>query len=188
MSNTFAKFVGSLSAGTLAFGLLLPANIAPSPAEAIELGGGRTFFDSAPRLIRTATTNSSANAPGTYHFTIAHPEDAGVPLKAVTISRPRGLEQLEFDVSDSRAFQGDSFAGGPSIPLASIGGAEDADEVMIVFDEPVQPGSVVTVALSAEANPSFGGVYSFGVTVFPVGENSPGLYLGSRDIRFYSSD
>lgn len=188
MSNTFAKFVGSLSAGTLAFGLLLPTTIAPSPVEAIELDGGRTFFDSAPRLVRVATTNSLSNAPGTYHFTIALPQDAGVPLKAVTISRPRGAKQLEFDVSDSRAFRGDSFAGGPSISLASIGGAKDADEVMIVFDEPVQPGSVVTVALSAEENPNFGGAYSFGVTVFSIGENSPGLYLGSRDIRFYESD
>jgi Protein of unknown function (DUF2808) len=56
-----------------------------------------------------------------------------------------------------------------------------------VFDQPVQPGSVVTLALQVDANPQIAGIYQFGVTAFPVGENSTGQFLGVERINFYNS-
>ncbi|NEQ67434.1 MAG: DUF2808 domain-containing protein, partial [Symploca sp. SIO2D2] len=46
----------------------------------------------------------------------------------------------------------------------------------------------VTVSLKAKRNPQAGGIYVFGVTAYSAGENSPGLYLGSRDLRLGGSD
>ena len=156
------------------------------PASAVDLGGGRTFFDQSPRLIRTAASLTSSRTPSTYQFTIEVPSDAGEPLKAVTITQKPNAERIKFDVSENRAFIGDSFAGGPQLSLANIGGIQpsDSNEVTVVFDQPVVPGSRVTVSLRAKKNPHNGGVYQFGVTAFPVGNNSPGLYLGTARLHF----
>ena len=190
MSLTIKKSVWSSSkknlfiAGSLALGMLLPTAFVS--ANAFDLGGGRTSFERAPILTRTAASFSSANSPSTYQFTIEVPEDAGEALKAVTISPKKNAEKINFDVSKSKAFIGDSFAGGTDLSLANIGGSQinDSNEVTFVFDEPIEPGNTVTVSLKAKRNPRGAGVYLFGVTAFPEGENSPGLYLGSGRFHF----
>ncbi|NJO94284.1 MAG: DUF2808 domain-containing protein [Hydrococcus sp. RM1_1_31] len=140
----------------------------------------------APRLIRAAATQVTPNAPSTYQFTIHVPKNAGEPLKAVTITQKTSPERIKFDASNSKAFMGDSFAGGPAISLANIGGSQPSDDnsVTIVFDKPVEPGNTVTVSLRAFHNPQFGGIYQFGVTAYPIGEKSEGLYLGSARLHF----
>ena len=152
---------------------------------ALELENESSIFETSPHLIRTAATNSAPNNPAKYHFTIEVPENAGSSLKAVTITQKTNLEKIEFDVSKSTAFLGDSFSGGESVNLANLGGNEPqgTNEVTIVFDQPIQPGNTVTVALKAKRNPFFGSIYLFGVTAFPEGENSSGLYLGSGRLR-----
>ena len=171
-------------AGSIAIGILLPTVFLS--ANAVDIGSGRTTFVRAPRLIRSAASHTSANSSSTYHFTIEVPEDAGEALKAVTIAPKDNAKNIDFNVSESKAFRGDSFAGGTDLALANIGGSQlsDSNEVTIVFDEPVQPGSTVTVSLKAIRNPREDGVYLFGVTAFPEGINSPGLYLGSGRLHF----
>jgi len=73
------------------------------------------------------------------------------------------------------------------IPLMPIGGAAKPGEITVVFEQPVQPGNTVTVAIAAKANPNFGGSYEFGVTAYPVGDNSMGLFLGYGRINFYGN-
>ncbi|MGV2828957.1 DUF2808 domain-containing protein [Myxosarcina sp. GI1(2024)] len=187
--KTFRKFTKKnvLFAGSLALAILLPSSF--SSAKAFELGDGRRVFSRAPILTRSATSFSAANTPATYQFTIKVPEDADEALKAVTISPKQRAKDINFDVSDSRAFMGDSFAGGTELSLANIGGSQmkDSNEVTVVFDEPIEPGNTVTVSLEAKKNPNIGGVYLFGVTAFPEGENSPGLYLGSGRVHVYQN-
>jgi hypothetical protein len=116
------------------------------------------------------------------------PKDAGQPLKAVTIAQAENLEIVKFDVSNSKASLGERFASSSEIRLASTGGqAAHPDEVTLVFDQPVQPSSTVTVALAVQRNPSWGGVYEFGVTIYPVGEHGLGQFLGYRRINFYGN-
>jgi hypothetical protein len=172
-----------LRAGSL---VLLSSSLLALPAMAFPLGNGRTTFERAPRLIRAATSSRQARTSrATYHFTISVPENAGQPLQAVTISQRQGFDEIAFKTDKSSAFEGDSFAGGPELPLASIGGPQPADgDTTVVFDPPVPPGKTVTVALQAKRNPNFPGIYLFGVTAYPVGEGSPGLYLGSRRFTF----
>jgi hypothetical protein len=80
-------------------------------------------------------------------------------------------------------------AKGTEIPLASIGSNQpkNTGEITIAFEQPVQPGQTVTVAVKSEANPTFGGVYLFGVTAYPAGESSLGQFLGYGRINFYGS-
>lgn len=173
-----------LVASTLTIGLLIPSTLAA--VNAFEVGYNKTVFEAAPRLTRTAATHSSPNTPSTYHFTIEVPENAGEALEAVTISQKDNPDQIDFVINKNSAFIGDSFAGGANLDLADIGGnlPLDSDEITVVFDEPVEPGETVTVKLRAKRNPSRRGVYLFGVTAFPEGENSSGLYLGSGRLNF----
>ncbi len=144
------------------------------------------FFSHPPMLTRTNVLNNVSNAPGTYEFTITVPADAGVPLKAITIVQDENLETVRFDVSRSKAFVGERYAAGPELRLMSVGGPEEKrGTAMIVFDQPVQPGSTVTVAVAAVANPNWASVYEFGVTAYPTGDNSRGQFLGYGRINFY---
>jgi hypothetical protein len=158
------------------------------PVSQSSLSNGKTFFSHPPRLVRVNASQKEAYAPSTYEFTLTLPSDAGQPLKAVRIAQERNLETVKFDISRSKAFVGERFAAGPEIPLASMGGAQPAPgEATIVFDQPVQPGSTVTVAFEAEANPGLGGVYEFGVTAFPDGENGLGQSLGLGRLNLYGT-
>ncbi len=169
-------------ASALILTTLLPYSL---PAAAIEFPDGQTAFDRAPRLIRTAASfRGRRNRAATYHFTIEVPSDAGEALKAVKISQRENFsETISFKPSENRAFIGDSFAGGPALSLAPVGGTSKPGTFTVVFDQPVPPGSTVTVALKPERNPFTGGVYLFGVTAYPEGEDSIGLYLGSGRIQ-----
>jgi hypothetical protein len=183
--RSFSKKNNLFVASSLALAILLSNSF--SSANALDLGNGRRAFEKSPVLIRSAATFSASGTPSTYQFTITVPEDAGEALKAVTISPKENAKNINFNVSQSEAFIGDSFAGGTDLSLVSVGGSQinDSNEVTFVFDEPVEPGNTVTVSLEAKKNPYTGGVYLFGVTAFPEGENSSGLYLGSGRLHIY---
>ena len=174
------------SASTLSLTFLLPGLLLVSPAMAIRLNNGTVAFNNPPRLIRSATSFGSPNTPSVYQFTISVPENAGEPLQAVTIMQQPNVQTITLDLNQNRAFKGDSFAGGPALHLASIGGSQPqtAHQVMVVFDPPVNPGSTVTVELRSLGNPTLG-VYLFGVTAYPAGENGIGQFLGYGRLQFY---
>ncbi|MGF1542680.1 MAG: DUF2808 domain-containing protein [Pleurocapsa sp.] len=172
-----------IMASILAISVFTPSYI--TKVRAGDLENPSNIFLNSPRLIRTAPTNSAPNNPAKYHFTIEVPENAGTPLKAVTITQKPNLEQIEFDLSKSTAFLGNSFSGGEIVNLANNTGESppDTNGVTIVFDQPIQPGNTVTVALKAKRNPFFGTIYLFGVEALPEGENSLALSLGSGRLR-----
>jgi Protein of unknown function (DUF2808) len=169
-----------------------PASASPMPnmpVSQLPLSNRQNFFSHPPTLIRTNALYTTPYTSSTYEFTISLPADAGAPLKAVTIVQEQNLETIKFDPKHSKAFAGKRYAAGPEIALASIGGPQETPgTAMIVFDQPVQPGSTVTVAVEAKANPNWGGVYEFGVTAYPTDENGHGQFLGYGRINFYGGE
>lgn len=143
------------------------------------------YFSHPPMLLRTNALHNTSSTPSAYEFTIAVPADAGAPLKAIMITQDQNLETVKFNTKQNKAFNGKRYASGPEIPLASVGGQEVPGTTMVVFEQPVQPGSTVTVAVDAQANPSWGGIYEFGVTAYPTAENGRGQFLGYGRINFY---
>jgi hypothetical protein len=148
----------------------------------------QTFFSHPLDLVRAAAFPSGGSVPSTYQFTLTIPEDAGQPLRAVTITQATNVETVQFNVTRSRAFIGRR-AMGSEIQLASVGSDQPANpgEATIVFDQPVQPGNTITIALAARRNPLGNGVYLFGVTAYPDGENGLGQFLGYGRIHFYGN-
>jgi len=188
IKNNHALKIALIGASSVMLGLL-PLGLSSLNANALEVNYQTqgNSFKQAPRLVRVAASRLNTNAPATYQFTIEIPAGAEQPMQAVAIHQEPNVEEIKFDLNQSEAFVGDSFAGGPLVELSSIGG-EASDQVVIVFDEPVQPGSTITVSLQAKQNPHYGGAYQFRVIAFPIGENSNGLDLGSRSIIFNSGD
>ncbi len=176
-----SRFVSLLAMSAVLLGVL------PSTSRAGQIEG-RSYFDHSPRLVRTVASNVLADASATYQFTIRIPVDAGAALQTVRIVQEQNLDRISFDSTHSRAFLGDNIAGGQSVSLAAIGGdlPKPQNETTVTFNPPIQPGQTVTVALDATANPWHGGVYLFGVTAYPEGDQSSGLFLGYGRVHLQS--
>ena len=196
MSRTIASFplrsvvTQHLWASALFLGLLLPTSLLTLTADAVRLRNGQTFFDYPPRLLRATTSSVAASMSGvTYYFTLCVPEHAGEPLQAVTITQRENRDTVVFQPSENRAFAGNRSRRGPALSLASIGGSQPSksQEETVVFDPPVPPGTTVTIALKPKRNPDWGGIYLFGVTAYPAGENSSGQFLGYGRLTFYDN-
>jgi hypothetical protein len=186
-SHSFtSRLVG---AAALVAGIALPGAVLVLSASAGQLPSGQRFFDRSPRLVSAASSFQSVNTPSTYQFTVTLPEDAGANLQALRIVQDQETYNVHFNPNQSRAFLGKTYAGGPEVPLATIGGEMPADsnEITLVFDPPITPGQTVTVSLETNRNPRDEGVYLFGVTAFPEGENSQGLFLGYGRVNIYEN-
>ncbi|MGB3613056.1 MAG: DUF2808 domain-containing protein [Elainellaceae cyanobacterium] len=174
----------------LGFGLTLTGviGLVASSADGV-LVGDRVAFDRAPRLVRSAATSSSPNSGADYQFTITVPYDAGEPMQAIQVTPHDHVEKISLNHDDSAAFEGDSLAGGPALPLSSIGGPTAVPgEVLFVFNPPVLPGHTITVELEAEHNPAQGGIYEYGVTAYPAGPNGIGMFLGYGRLHLFDND
>lgn len=148
----------------------------------------QTSFSHPPTLIQVAS-RLETSTPSTYEFALTVSQDAEQPLKAVTITQAKNVETIEFDASNSKAYTGSQLTANSEIRLASVGGDQPANpgEATIMFDQPVMPSNTVTIALSARKNPSGSGVYLFGVTAYPDGEDGLGQFLGYERISFHSN-
>jgi hypothetical protein len=157
-------------------------------AQAVQLGDGTVYFNYPPRLLGATTTNSDASSwGGTYHFTLAIPENAGEPLQSVIISQQAGFNRdLEYDLKRTYAFEGKSYRKKAArFDLGEVRFDRKTQTVMVRFDPPVPPGKTVTIGLTAYYNPDVGGVYLFGVSAAPAGENVHHQFLGFGRLHFY---
>lgn len=180
------KISQMLKISVLALGLL--GSTTAAAVEAARLADGRVMFDRPPRLIEATTFDQEAGFSGRYHFVVEVPEDAGEPLEAIAITPLDGAQRINFKLDATTAQEGTAYARGTELPLASVGGTPDNPaDILVVFDQPVQPGETATVILQTSHNP-WGGVYIFGVTGYPAGENGLGQVLGYGRIHIYDND
>lgn len=145
-----------------------------------------SYFLKSPRLIRTATTYTNRNVMATYFFVIEMSNNVGNSLQSVVINQQKNLENVKFFPEETTAFIGDNK--GQKIPLrAELDQDKDKNQLNIVFKESVKSGQTITIAIQAK-NPSYGGIYQFGVTTYPEGNNPQPLYLGIGRIHFDTPD
>lgn len=181
----------SVTISTSAAIALALAGILASPVPstlARQLSDGTVFFEKAPRLLDAYSTFSSVRIRGAkYYFTIELPVNAGEPLQKVIIRQRRGEENIRFLLEDTFAFEGTPDERGQRLSLQTVNQNPETKEMAVIFDPPIPPGAIFTVGLKPRRNPRYGGVYLFGVTVFPAGEQSYGLYLGPGRFHFYQN-
>ncbi len=156
------------------------------PALAVTLSDGTVNFVGVPRLEGASTTFNDTYAWGaTYYFTIRVPEDAGEPLQRIAIAQHEGSDDIEFDLEETRAYEGTRRNRQSEISLLATTSNKDNQTLDLTFSTPVPPGKTVTIALRPVRNPRYGGVYLFGVTAFPAGEKARGQFLGFGRLHFY---
>jgi hypothetical protein len=177
---------------SLAVALTIGASVAidrlSPPAQAVQLADGRVYFVRPPSLVRATTTTRTASASSaTYYFTIQVPENSGEPLQRVTVVEQNGdvsARAILFNAEDTEAFVGLPRDRGAEVPLGAVNFDPDTQTIAVNFNPPVAPGTTVTIGLKPERNPQTGGVYLFGVTAFPQGQNPYGQFLGYGRIDF----
>lgn len=135
------------------------------------------------QLMNSRSSFSTRSAPARYFFTVYVPETAQ-PLKAIKVKKILGVDDIAFRQDTSKAFIGTSTNGTP-LPLASVGGSGEENTLTVAFDQPVQPGSTVTIAVRPRRNPNTDGVYLFQITGFTTDSTAPGQDLGVSRIHVY---
>jgi hypothetical protein len=176
------RFRRRLIEGGIGLAIATWGGFSPS-AQAIQLADGTVYFAQVPRLIKATTTFNDVRFWGaTYYFTLSIPEDAGEPLQQVTFVQKEGLDKIDFNLKQTRAYEN----GKRDHPIA-LGkvSATQGRVISVTFEPPVPPGKTVTIALRPFYNPDFSGVYLFGVTAFPQGEKAHGQFLGYGRLQFY---
>ncbi|MBW4632921.1 MAG: DUF2808 domain-containing protein [Iphinoe sp. HA4291-MV1] len=166
-------------------------------SQAVQLRDGKVYFVQPPQLVNAVTTYKDTYVWGaTYYFTISLPENAGEPLQQITINQREGVDRVRFDLKDTSAFEGTSSNKGQKLALKDVTsdraersaftGDRKTKTLSLTFDPPVSPGRIVTIALKPVQNPTVAGVYLFGVTAFPAGEQAHGQFLGYGRLQFYN--
>lgn len=153
------------------------------PAQSIQLADGTTYFANVPRLENARTTFNSARVFGaTYYFTLRVPDDAGESLQRVMFQQQEGVDRIVFNLKRTRAYIDDDQK--LPVEIADVS-ADEEGLVTIAFDPPIAPGKTVMIGLRPYRNPSSSGVYLFGVTAFPEGDQAHGQFLGYGRLHFY---
>jgi uncharacterized caspase-like protein len=166
------------------------SNTTPQPAVTDPLpslsASPRTrYFVQQPRLVEVTTSDDHTHALGsTYYFTIHLPEDAGTSLQQITINQREGAEYIRFNLEETVAFKGTRSQKGEKLELKDINSDKNTQTVSFTFNSPVSPGTQITIALKVEQNPQQDGVYIFGVTAFPMGDQADGQFLGIGRLSF----
>ena len=183
----------SRAAGVLALALALAggtwslANL--HPVRAVERIDGSISFATPPRLVETIANFRAAYTPNAvYYFTLDLPEEAGEPLRKVTVTKLAGGSTIYYNLDLFQAFEGNYRRRGNPLYLAEVSLNRDEETVSMIFDPPVPPGREVTIGLRSIRNPQIPGVYLFEVTAFPAGragQSTNGQSLGIGRIHFY---
>jgi hypothetical protein len=175
------------------FFLLLSGGVLITNVVAREVNNVNTvnpaYFTKAPRLLGASATFNSVQARGAkYYFNIELPQDAGTNLQQVAISQRQGQETIDFRLEETLAYRGTNRDRQAPLAIANIEQNEETGAITITLEKPVSPGTTFTIALKPRKNPFYDGVYLFGVTAFPQGNNPQSLYLGVGRLPFYRAN
>ncbi|ACK66049.1 conserved hypothetical protein [Rippkaea orientalis PCC 8801] len=153
----------------------------PFPANA-------TFFTGQPpTLVSAGTPDNAINWQlAHYYFTFNVPNSSPQSVGKVSIEQETNVETIQFNLSNTTAFQGTQDNPGQSLTVKVTENTQD-QAIAITFDPPVPPNSTFTIRLEANQNPSTQGTYIFRVKAFPNGDNPIGLDLGVGRISFYQN-
>ncbi len=180
--------MGKQSLQTLALAVAVASSsfAIAAPIQAVQFAG-KTYFEQSPRLLGAAVTHNTAYFPGAiYSFILTVPEQAGEALGSIVIRPEPSTDRIRFNLETVQAYVGSGRRGERLLVQAALSETQ-ADGIVVTFDPPISPGKTLTVDLRAWRNPSVGGVYLYGVTAFPAGQQPYGQFLGFGRIHIYDS-
>lgn len=157
-------------------------------ANTVEFPDGTKAFESGVLLLDSYSTfNSVKTRQAIYYFDLELPKDAGESLQKIMIKQRAGGDEIKFRPERTKIYLGDHNNKKEQLDVTASFN-EDSGIIEMNLDKPVPPGSKFTVGLKPKRNPDYAGVYLFGVTAFPPGKTSRGLYLGAGRLHFYRNN
>ncbi|BAQ60936.1 hypothetical protein GM3708_1342 [Geminocystis sp. NIES-3708] len=140
------------------------------------------FFRASPRLIRSHPTYTFPDVISTYIFDIEIPENADNNLKKIVINQQQNTETITFFPDKTKAFILNKYQK-PLDLNSTLNVSDNQNEIIINLLQPATPGDKIRLTIKAR-NPLYGGIYQFGITVYPEGNNPQSLYLGIARFHF----
>lgn len=172
---------------TLALGTSLWGSTA-AVTQAVQLADGTVAFAKPPTLVDAITTFRATRASAAkYYFTLSLPETADEPLQKITINLRQGADNIDYRLDKTIAAVGTARNRTEPIEIAETTFNAETQTVTVTLAEPIVPGTTFTIGLKPKRNPDLDGTYLFGVTAFPAGEKSQGIYLGAGRLQFDKS-
>ncbi|WP_019505844.1 DUF2808 domain-containing protein [Pleurocapsa sp. PCC 7319] len=154
---------------------------------AVQAPDGTVAFESAVLLVKSSTTfNGIRVRQAIYYFDLELPNDVGESLQKVVFKQRTGGDKIKFRLDKTQSYLGDRHQKQEELDIATFHD-ETTGEITVIFDQPIPPGNRITIGLKPKRNPDWAGVYLFGVTAFPTGKKSRGMYLGPGRLQFYDS-
>ena len=152
---------------------------------AVRFPDGTTAFESAVLLVDAHTTFSGVRMrQARYYFDLQLPDDIGEPLQKVVVKQRTGGDEIEFKLDRTEAYLGNHRNKEDALEVTTSRD-EATGSITVEFEQPIPAGNSVTIGLKPQRNPDYAGTYLFGVTAYPVGEKSLGMYLGPGRLNFY---
>lgn len=160
------------------------SGIVEIPAQGVKAPDGTVAFESGLLLVDTHTTFDGVRVKqARYYFDLELPDDLGESLQKVVIQQRNGGDEVTFKPEETEVYLGDHHH--KLQPVTAIATRdEETAKITVQFKQPIAPGNKVTIGVKPKSNPSYGGVYLFGVTAYPTGEKARGMYLGAGRFHF----
>ena len=153
-------------------------------SKAVQAPDGTVAFESAVLLVDTHATFLKVKVrQAIYYFDLELPDNVGESLQKVMFQQRTGGNEIKFRLDKTKAYLGDHHHKQEQLNLVTSQD-ETTGAITVEFDRPIAPGNKLTIALKPKRNPNLGGAYSFGVTAFPAGDKSRGMYLGAGRFQF----
>ncbi|MCC0175873.1 DUF2808 domain-containing protein [Waterburya agarophytonicola K14] len=182
ITSTFQQLGILIAVGAGLWGTSIPAT------QAVQLADGTVAFANPPKLLDAITTFRATRARGAkYYFTFFLPEAAKESVQKITINLRQGGDNINYKLDKTIAAVGTARNRTEEIAISNATFDEETETVTITFAKPISAGTTFTVGLKPKRNPDFGGTYLFGVTAYPDGEKSQGIYLGAARLQFDES-
>lgn len=155
-------------------------------SSAVRFPDGKVAFEAGIALVDAHATFSGVRVrQARYYFDLELPEDLGEPLQKVVIQQRSGGDEVKFRPDKTKAYLGNHHDKQEPLEVTTVFD-EDTAEVAVLFNPPIPPGRAVTIGIKPKQNPDYAGVYLFGVTAFPSGDEPVGMYLGPGRLHFYN--
>ena len=178
----FYKSLYSILGISSAMAIALTHNL---PAIGVQTRDGTVAFEAGLLLVDAHATFKGVRVRAArYYFDLELPEDIGEPLQKVVIQQRTGGDEVKFRPEKTKVYLGDHRDKGEAIEAIAFVD-EETEAITVELEQPIPPGSRVTIGIKPKRNPDFAGVYLFGVTAFPQGEKARGMYLGPGRLHFY---
>lgn len=157
---------------TMASGLMATTVLSqPQPSNS------SVFTGAPPVLVSAGSPNSFVDAiAARYFFTLQVPSNSRESVGKVTFSPQISQDPIQFNLANTTAFQGTQQDRGNSLAVQASQASDGT--ISVQFEPPVAPGTIFTISLLADQNPSLDGIYQFTVHSFPSAASATGLDLG----------